>query len=236
MRDDGLEARRWLREGRVAALATLSVDDRTRGFPFGSVVPYALDADGAPFILIADIAQHTKNLRADPRASLLICEPERDGDPQAGWRLTLLGPMAPLQTTPERHARYAARVPGTRGYLEDDSHGFRFWSLRTERIRRIGGFGQIGWLEAGAIRRDPGSDEEAEARARRLVEADPTLERDLGRALGPRGEGARLVRVRADGAFLHTADAKRYLFLGFRAELRAGALAEVTPAQVREAL
>ena len=41
------------------------------GFPFGSVVPYCLDADGRPLLLISSIAQHTHNLQADGRCSLL---------------------------------------------------------------------------------------------------------------------------------------------------------------------
>src|SRR5690606_26860432 len=44
------------------------------GFPFGSVVPYCLDGQGWPLLLISRIAQHTRNLRADPRCSLLVGE------------------------------------------------------------------------------------------------------------------------------------------------------------------
>ncbi|HBM10724.1 MAG TPA: heme iron utilization protein, partial [Pseudomonas sp.] len=42
------------------------------GFPFGSAVPYCLNEEGWPLILISRIAQHTKNLQADPRCSLLV--------------------------------------------------------------------------------------------------------------------------------------------------------------------
>ena len=44
------------------------------GFPFGSVVPYCLDARGWPLLLISRIAQHTRNLKADARCSLLVGE------------------------------------------------------------------------------------------------------------------------------------------------------------------
>ena len=40
------------------------------GFPFGSVVPYCLDAEGRPLILISRIAQHTHNLGQDAKCSL----------------------------------------------------------------------------------------------------------------------------------------------------------------------
>ena len=56
------------------------------GFPFGSVVPYCLDADGRPLLLISRIAQHTHNLQADGRCSLLIGERDAE-DIQAAGRL-----------------------------------------------------------------------------------------------------------------------------------------------------
>lgn len=59
------------------------------GFPFGSVVPYCLDAEGHPLILISRIAQHTHNLLKDPKCSLLVGEREAE-DVQAVGRLTLM--------------------------------------------------------------------------------------------------------------------------------------------------
>ena len=59
------------------------------GFPFGSVVPYCLDARGWPLLLISRIAQHTRNLKADARCSLLVGERAAE-DVQAAGRLTLL--------------------------------------------------------------------------------------------------------------------------------------------------
>jgi hypothetical protein len=54
-------------------LATLSTVSRKRsGYPFGSLMPYAIDAKGRPIFLISSLAMHTQNLRADPRASLFV--------------------------------------------------------------------------------------------------------------------------------------------------------------------
>src|SRR5215470_1229314 len=69
---------------RTGTLATLS--RRHPGHPFGSVMPYALDAGGRPFFLISSMAMHTQNLEADPRASLLVTQPDWDGDPLAAAR------------------------------------------------------------------------------------------------------------------------------------------------------
>src|SRR5437868_2615907 len=54
---------------RVATLATQSA--KHPGWPFASVMPYALDTDASPIFLISGMAIHTQNLLADPRASLL---------------------------------------------------------------------------------------------------------------------------------------------------------------------
>ena len=57
----------------LASVATLSTLSRKHaGFPFGSLMPYALDSEGRPIFLISNMAMHTQNLKADPRASLFV--------------------------------------------------------------------------------------------------------------------------------------------------------------------
>ena len=63
-------ARTLLHLGRVGSLSTLS--RKQPGYPFGSLMPFALDGEGRPLLLISTMAMHTQNLRQDPRASLLI--------------------------------------------------------------------------------------------------------------------------------------------------------------------
>jgi putative heme iron utilization protein len=90
------EVRTWLESARSATLATVLDDMRARGAPFASAVPFALfDDDGElkPVILVSDLAVHTKNLRANPRASLLVGDPAHADDPWGGWRVTLVGVM-----------------------------------------------------------------------------------------------------------------------------------------------
>lgn len=137
------EARDLLMACYDGVLSTLSV--AVPGYPFGSVVPFCLDRDGHPVILIANIAQHHKNLAADGRASLMVFDRSAD-DLQANGRLTLLADGArvteSLDDTAERYYRY---FPEARGY--HDTHGFEFWRLRLKRVRFIGGFGAIHWIE-----------------------------------------------------------------------------------------
>ncbi len=47
--------------GRIGSLSTLS--RKQPGFPFGSVMPYALDEHGRPIFLISTMAMHTHGSR-----------------------------------------------------------------------------------------------------------------------------------------------------------------------------
>ena len=51
---------------RLGTLATQSVHHA--GYPFASVMPYALDATASPLFLISSMAIHTQNVVADARA------------------------------------------------------------------------------------------------------------------------------------------------------------------------
>src|ERR1700722_365933 len=68
----------------VAMLSTLS--RKHAGFPFGSLMPYALDAEGRPLFLISNMAMHTQNLKASPQASLFVAQTTADGDPLGAAR------------------------------------------------------------------------------------------------------------------------------------------------------
>ncbi|MDD2048000.1 HugZ family protein [Pseudomonas putida] len=117
------------------------------GFPFGSVVPYCLDADGNPLILISRIAQHTHNLQKDPKCSLLVGERDAE-DVQAVGRLTVLAHAhkleepAAVEAAAERYYRY---FPESSNYHK--AHDFDFWVLKPVRHRYIGGFGAIHWVD-----------------------------------------------------------------------------------------
>lgn len=116
------------------------------GFPFGSVVPYCLDEQGRPLILISRIALHTHNLQKEPKCSLLVGERDAD-DVQAAGRLTLLAEAEKLDDPAAIEAaatRYYRYFPESQGYHQ--AHDFDFWVLQPVRSRYIGGFGAIHWL------------------------------------------------------------------------------------------
>jgi putative heme iron utilization protein len=55
----------------TGTLCTLAIEPL--GYPYGSFVTVAFE-QGTPIFLISALAEHTKNLEQDPRASLLVAE------------------------------------------------------------------------------------------------------------------------------------------------------------------
>src|SRR3954462_2118173 len=72
----------------TGTLCTLALEPE--GYPYGSFVTVAFD-DGNPVFLVSALAEHTRNLQQDPRASLLVAE-GGSADPLANGRVTILGP------------------------------------------------------------------------------------------------------------------------------------------------
>jgi heme iron utilization protein len=132
--------------GRVASLSTLS--RKQPGFPFGSVMPYALDRQANPIFLISTMAMHTQNIQADPHASLLITQPDAEGDPLGSSRLTLLGNIAlvPAAEIPQARELYLARHANSKYWV--DFEDFAFYRMEVVDVYYVGGFGVMGWVAA----------------------------------------------------------------------------------------
>lgn len=134
---------------RVGALATQS--ERHPGWPFASVMPYALTADGAPLFLISGMAIHTQNLVADPRASLLVTQSGAEHDPLGSARVTIMGNARRIEDPPAAiRDAYLARHPSSKYWIEFSD--FSFFQLEVTAIYFVGGFGVMGWVEAGDYR------------------------------------------------------------------------------------
>lgn len=137
-------ARQLLNRQSMGVLSTQSMD--VAGYPFGSITPYILGYNGEPIMLISGIAQHTRNIKQNPKVSLIVFE-QNAVDPQASGRLTWIGDAElpdPADTTIRR--RYLRYFPSAESYFA--THDFAFYTIRLRRARFIGGFGQIYWIEA----------------------------------------------------------------------------------------
>jgi len=137
-------ARTLLTTERLGTLATHSVHHP--GFPFASVMPYALDADAAPLFLISSMAIHTQNVVADPRASLLVMQSGSDADPLGSPRATLLGNVTRIDTTDAIRAAYLERHPSSKYWIGFSD--FAFFRLDVVHVYFVGGFGVMGWVKA----------------------------------------------------------------------------------------
>jgi putative heme iron utilization protein len=137
-------ARALLRRTPVGVLSSWS--QAMPGYPFGSLAPFAMTHEGRPLLYVSRLAEHTRNLAADPRACLTVCEATL-GDPQALGRASLLGEahQAPEAEHAALAERFFALFPEQREY--EQLGDFGFWRLEPARVRWIGGFGEIGWVE-----------------------------------------------------------------------------------------
>ena len=144
------EARTLLAGTGQGALASLSED----GGPWSSYVAYGVLEDGSPVLCLSQLAEHGRNLRADPRASLLVVSPAEGPDPLAAGRVTLAGRVRPGDAV-AREA-YVSGVPS--GHVYVDFGDFDLWVLTVERVRWVGGYGRMASASAedyAAARADP---------------------------------------------------------------------------------
>jgi hypothetical protein len=118
------------------------------GYPFGSAAPFAPSPDGGVLFWFSELAEHTRNVRVDPRACLYVVDDgaqEREGAAGVA-RVALLGTVTPVDAGSQAEAEsiYRARFPplGAGPGLG----GFSYWRLNIERVRWIAGFGRMGWL------------------------------------------------------------------------------------------
>lgn len=144
------EARQFLSSTHSGVLSTISA--RLGGYPFGSIAPFVLDHDGNPLILISTIAEHTKNIQADARVSLIAFDPAT-ADMQAGARLTVIGKAIQTDKDERLRARYLRYFPQAEGYF--GMHDFLFHRIEMEQARFIGGFGKIHWIAGDELRAPP---------------------------------------------------------------------------------
>ncbi|HEX3953030.1 MAG TPA: DUF2470 domain-containing protein [Stellaceae bacterium] len=139
----GATARRLIRGCGHAALGT-----SLAGRPYVSLVAMACDMAASPLLLLSDLAQHTRNLSADPLVSLLVENTEGLADRLAGSRLTLLGRIE--RCDDPAAARFAARHPTSAVYA--GFADFHLYRVTVERGHLVAGFGRIAWIEGEDLR------------------------------------------------------------------------------------
>lgn len=133
-------ARRLMRAQDTATLATAHHDG---GWPFASLVLVAADHDATPLLLISTLAEHTKNLAAEPRVSLLFDGTAGLESRLTGPRVTVLG-KAEISQASHHRERFLARHPDAAVYA--DFGDFAVYRIAVERAHLVAGFGKIDWI------------------------------------------------------------------------------------------
>ncbi len=132
----------------TGTLSTLAQDPA--GYPYGTFVTYAM-VGPSPIFLVSRLAEHTKNLVGDARASLLVHETGK-ADPLANARCTLVGrgERIPREASAEARAAFLAAHPYAAGFV--DYSDFDFYRLEVEALRYIGGYGRMSWVSIDEYR------------------------------------------------------------------------------------
>ena len=192
------EARNLLRRARTATLGTLN---RAEGIPYASLVNLATDVRGWPLILVSTLAWHTRNLLADPRASVMVAELPESGDALTGARVTVMGRFRQVQDE-DLKRRYLARHPAASLY--SGFGDFAFWRLEPEMAHAVAGFGRIETI--GADEMFPSADEmtalEESAIGHMNADHDDAIQLYAEQLLGAAPGGWKLAGIDPDGADL----------------------------------
>jgi heme iron utilization protein len=142
-RDPAWHARKLLRAARVGTLAS-----SLAGQPFASLVTPACAPDLALLLLLSDLSEHTRHLRADPRCSVLVAGAPESLNPQTAPRLTVTG-IAEQAADPTLKARYLAIHPYAAQYAEFAD--FSIWRIQPLGGLYVGGFGRAARLRASNL-------------------------------------------------------------------------------------
>ena len=138
-------AKHLLRNSRFGTIATLNEN----GYPFASLISFALDRSEIPFVLVSRLSNHTKHLLADPRCSLLLGEPGK-GDPLAHPRISIQCSAKPVDRNSDEiiilRTLFLARHAKAAIYI--DFPDFLFIRLTMMEASLNGGFGKAYRLTA----------------------------------------------------------------------------------------
>jgi putative heme iron utilization protein len=135
---------------KTAALGTIARDPS--GYPFATLVAIAFDDAGRPLLLLSQLAEHTANLGACDRASVMVHEERAPGEVLAQERMTIVGTVArvPDAEVAKVRATYLAAQPSSEQFASFKD--FAFYRLEPVAVRYVGGFGKMSWVDLDEYR------------------------------------------------------------------------------------
>lgn len=191
----GLDARRLLRAARQGVLAT-----GTDGQPFASLVTPATAPDGSILLLLSDLSEHTRHLRAEPRCAVMVTGQADGPNAQTAPRVTVTG-LAAIEPDAGLKARWVALHPYAAFYAGFGD--FNLWRVRPGAGMFVGGFARAHRIRRDALVIDTPDLVAAEAGILTHCNADHADTMTLiCNAHGFEGDGWRMVACDADGCDL----------------------------------
>ncbi len=194
-----IHSRQLVRAGRSAALSTIS--STNKGWPHTSFVTYATDQSGFLIFLFSDISDHTRNLKADSRVSVLVEQASGRKNPQTGPRVTLVGKIKKTKdlTHSNRFLICHPRAEVYAGFTD-----FNFYHMTVERAHYIGGFASAIWYKGEEFQTKlklAQQIKEAEADILAHMNSDHADAIDLfaNKLLHRKGYGWKMIGIDADG-------------------------------------
>ena len=144
-REHEINSLKLLRSANYGILSTIS--KQIDGYPFGSFVTYVSSSSREIYLYLSDLAEHTENLHFRSQSSLTIFKLKSSGDIQNSSRLTLVGDLSSVtgEEIETCRRRFYTLLPDSKKYKT--MHDFKFYKLKVNHARWIGGFGEIGWLD-----------------------------------------------------------------------------------------
>uniref|UniRef100_A0A1J3D602 Glutamyl-tRNA reductase-binding protein, chloroplastic n=1 Tax=Noccaea caerulescens TaxID=107243 RepID=A0A1J3D602_NOCCA len=127
------EIRNVLNGSVCGMLSTFS--QKYEGYPSGSMVDFACDADGSPILAVSSLALHTKDLLANPKCSLLIA---REPEDRTGLRITLHGDAVLVSDKDQAAVRSAYLAKHPKAFWVDFGD-FSFMRIEPKVVRYVSG-------------------------------------------------------------------------------------------------
>lgn len=195
-------ARKLLRAARVGTLAS-SAD----GQPFASLVTPACAPDLTVLLLLSDLAEHTRHLRADPRCAVMVAGAAEGPNPQTAPRVTVTG-LAELVADAALKARWLAVHPYA--VLYADFTDFHLWRIVPRAALFVGGFARAARLRTSALTPAPDAVAAIAAAEAEIIAHANAAHPDAMAAIGAEASGTggdwRMIAADVDGCDLALAE------------------------------
>ena len=134
---DATEAPAWVARNLLRAARAATLASSADGQPFASLVTPACAPDLSVLLLLSDLSEHTRHLRAEPRCAVMVVGEATDKNPQTAPRVTVTGLAEPVDDAGLK-ARWLAVHPY--GALYADFADFHLWRISPRAALFVGGY------------------------------------------------------------------------------------------------